>query len=379
MLTRKAGPSPKKRMNKYSSESPLPNLPQELLLKVALSDEKEALDSWAEWKSITDFENDVDLGSLRLLPLVFHRLQNLSHLDELTGRLKGIYRKSWSNNQQLIYKASLFIDEMRKTGINVMALKGIPLSLEVYNNLAIRPMYDVDILVPLSSKMEAIQFLRGKGFTPDDERILEYNLTYGKGMGFKNESGFEIDLHWRPLLDSIMNSDPNDFWDKAKPVEIGNTSVLIMSPEDELLCTLVHGLRRNPLPPIRWVADSVFIVRKNHETIDWDRFVTYSVKYKVMIQVKTGLNYIYQTFDMPVLKDVIKSLNKIKPSYSEKVIIKHAQWFGDQRKNFSFPERIFTFYARYLRFSSNENFFKLHYYFLKYSLSRIKNRLINSA
>lgn len=377
MWMKKAGLNRKKRMNNYSSESPLPNSSQELLLKVALSDKETALDCWTQWKSINDFENDVDLGSFRLLPLVFHKLQTFDYSDELTGRLKGIYRKSWSNNQQLIYKASLLIDEIRRVGIEVMAVKGIPLSLTVYNNLAIRPMYDVDILVPLSTKMEAIQFLRDKGFVPDDERILEFSLIYGKGMGFKNESGFEVDLHWRPLLDSIMNSDPDDFWDKARPIKIGNTRALIMSPEDELLCTFVHGLRRKPLPPIRWVADAVSIIRNNKDNLDWDRFLAYSVKYKVVIQVKSGLGYIYQTFDLPVPEDVIRKLKRISPSYSEKVIYKQAQWFGDHRQKFTFPERVFTFYARYLRYSTNENIVKIHLKFAMYSISRIKSRIYN--
>lgn len=362
-------------MNKYSSESPFPNSSQELLLKTALSEKETALDCWEKWKSVTDFENDVDLGSFRLLPLIFYRLHSFGHSDEFTGRLKGIYRKSWSKNQQLLYVASSHIKDFNEADIEVIVVKGIPLSLNIYDNLAVRPMYDVDILVPFSKKMEAIKLLRKKGFTPDDERILEYSLNYGKGMGFKNESGVELDLHWRPLPDSILNSDPNDFWDKVRPINILNTQALAMSPEDELLCTIVHGMRRNPLPPIRWVTDAVTIIRKSDVEIDWDRFLTYTTRYKVVIQVKKGLEYLVQNFDLHIPEQVITKLKSIQPTYAEKVVYKQANWFGDQRKKFTFPERVFTFYARFLRYSAKENIIKLHYNFCKYAVSRVKSRL----
>jgi hypothetical protein len=366
-------------MNKYSSESPLPNSAQELLLHVALSEKEKALDCWEQWKRMTDFENDVDLGSFRLLPLVFYRLHSFGHSDNLSGRLKGIYRKSWSKNQQLLYEASSHIKDFKEAGIDVIVVKGIPLSLDIYDNLALRPMYDVDILVPLSKKMEAVALLRDKGFLPDDERILEFSLTYGKGMGFKNESGVELDLHWRPLPDSILNSDPNDFWDKTRPVSIMNTQALAMCPEDELLCTIVHGLRRNPLPPVRWVADAVSIIRKCKDEIDWDRFLSYTIRYKVVIQVKTGLEYLIQHFDLQIPEHVVRKLKDIRPSYAEKVVYKQANWFGDQRKKFSFPERVFTFYARFLRYSAKENIIVLHFNFLKFAVSRVKSRVYGDA
>lgn len=359
-------------MNIGSQEqSPFPNVTQNLLLKAALLGPDEARTYWEKWKSAVDFEEDVDHGSFRLLPLIYERLYKQGYQDELNGRLKGIYKRAWMENQQIFHHASEILKTFSASGISSIVMKGIPLSLVVYQNRATRPMSDADILVPHKNAIDAVEILRKMGYKPANEAILEHDLEFGRGMGFEDASGRELDLHWRAMPDAIKNSKESDFWDRAVPIKIKGVNSQRFSFTDELLQTVVHGMRKNPEPPIRWVADAFLLVKNHGEEIDWDRLLNYVQRYKVIIQLQEGLSYLVNEFKVDIPEEVQSKLHHCNPGYAERVVYRHAQRIGDNRKKVSFPERLYTFYARFLRQSADVNIFRLHLDFLKYSVTRV--------
>lgn len=362
---------------RLSSQSPFPHQAQKLLLKAALLDTNEALYYWEKWKSIVDFEEDVDHGSYRLLPLVYNKLHKQGYRDELSGRLKGIYKRSWMENQKIINHASEIIKALSGAEIPAIVMKGIPLTLLVYQNPAARPMSDADILVPFPKAAEAVALLKREGYRPANEAILEHDLKFGRGMGFTDQSGRELDLHWRAMPDSIKSSKESDFWDLALPINVMESKAYRFSYTDEVLQTFVHGLRKNPEPPIRWVADAFLLIKKHGEEIEWGRLLEYAVRYKVLISLKEGLNYLANEFTIDIPADIRDKLSLSKPTYAERVVYRHAQRIGDNRKRVSLPERVYTFYARFLRQSVNTGLLRLHFEFINYSVDRIRDKVIN--
>ena len=355
-------------------QSPFPNPAQKLLIKSALVDIDNALSYWKEWKISVDFEEEVDHGSFRLLPLVYERLYQKGYRDELSGRLKGIYKRSWMENQRVLHHASEILKLFSSSEIHSIVMKGIPLGLLVYKNPAARPMSDADILVPLKKAREAVELLKKEGYKPANEAILEHDMEYGRGMGFTDDSGRELDLHWRAMPDSIKNSKESDFWDQAVPIDVMGANAFRFSYTDELLQTIVHGLRKNPEPPIRWVADAFLLIKNHGEEIDWERLLNYAQRYKVIIQLKEGLSFLVNEFNVDIPANAQSKLYRCNPGYAERVVYRHSQRIGDNRKKVSLPERMYTFYARFLRQSAETNFMRLHVDFIHYSINRVREK-----
>ena len=67
-----------------------PTWEQESLLKAALLQGEEAIKAWHKWKSRVDVDQ-LDPGSLRLLPLLYRNLRTHGVEDPLMNRFKGIY------------------------------------------------------------------------------------------------------------------------------------------------------------------------------------------------------------------------------------------------------------------------------------------------
>ncbi|MEJ2041204.1 MAG: nucleotidyltransferase family protein [Desulfosarcinaceae bacterium] len=131
-----------------SRENAFATREQELLLQAALLKGDPALEAWRRWWDLIDFEKEMDAGSFRLLPLLFHNLKKHDVVHPVMDRLKGLYRHAWYNNHRLFFELSGILKCIHAAGIPTMVLKGAALTVQVYKNHAIRPMADIDILVP---------------------------------------------------------------------------------------------------------------------------------------------------------------------------------------------------------------------------------------
>ena len=357
-----------------------PNLSQELLLKAALLNRDDSIPAWKEWRKEVDFELDVDHGSFRLLPLTFQNLSSQGYSDDLvSGRLKGIYRQAWIKNQQLFYKTAKVLETLHNAGIQTAVLKGIALTELVYKNYGTRPMADMDILVPFSDARHAIEVLSDSGFILQDAHLLKHNLHYGRGIAFKDEEDTEVDLHWHAISHAHENIEMTDFWDNVVPINISGVQTHILCATDNLFHAIVHGIRRNPEPPIRWIADAVTIINSTDVSVDWQRLIHYSKKLRVYLQVKEALLYIKEGFDAQIPESVIRQIRTYKPTYVERVVYRHGKKVGDNALEFTFLERVYSFYARYLRQTSREGIISIHVGLMFYTFSRVRDRLSGKA
>ena len=192
----------KKSSMKFSGESSFATKDQELLLRAALLKGSDAVEAWMEWKSSVDLEGHLDNGSFRLLPLLYTNLKQLDVKDPLMGKLKGIYLKSWYKNQRLFFEARKILDYLHNEGIQTIVLKGVPLAILHYKNYGVRPMTDIDILVPASQALLTADVLKRVGWNPTATESMDVPMQYRHSQQFVDESGTELDLHWHLIIES---------------------------------------------------------------------------------------------------------------------------------------------------------------------------------
>jgi len=352
-------------MNNHSTGNPFPSKKHELLLKAALFQGDKMFKAFHEWKRLVNFEEDIEPVSFRLLPLLYHNLSRQSVEDELMPRLKGIYRKSWSKNQLLFYKTGKMLVFFHENRIKTLVMKGIPLSILIYKNYAVRPMADMDILVPFSQARSTVELLRNSGWTLHNPHYLEFNLKYGRSATLIDKEDIELDLHWHPIFEAHGDISESDFWDQAVPFEIVGVKTLSFCPTDMLFHSIVHGLRYNPEPPIRWISDALYLLKCEENIIDWDRIVFFTQKFRVSLYMKDALNYLIREFDAPVPAEKLSEMERIRVTSVDKLIFKHSQKYGDRQPE-TFIEKGYSVYAAYMRQTNKNGFFARHLGFFRY-------------
>ena len=296
-----------------------PTKSQELLLKAAVLQDGAALAAWNEWTARVDIER-LDTGSYRMLPLLYHSLNQLGVETSEMKRLKGVYRYAWCKNQILFHNMADLLRAFSAAGIETMLLKGVALVLLHYGDYGLRPMDDFDVLVPTEKATEAIALLKSRGFFPVKEDSPEAILPKRHSTPFRNAAQLSLDLHWHIFEEPVSGTDDGDFWKNAVPVTVNGVSTFALGPTDEMLHAIEHGIRWNMAPPFRWVADVMAILKSSENEIDWHRLVEKAKAYRFVLPVRDGLDYLRNEFDAPVPEDIIRALKNEPVSKKERIL-----------------------------------------------------------
>jgi hypothetical protein len=303
-------------MNETPSKSLFPSPAQELLLRAALSHGEESGDYYRRWLELVPFDGHHDEGSYRLLPLVWTNLSRTGKDYPNLGRLKGIFRNNWVKNLRRLAMAGDLLRALRSENIPTLVGKGLPLAIDFYDVPAHRPMSDFDLIVHPADAPRVSRLLEQRGFETrrthwSSERRLRHALQHSHA-----EDG-EVDLHWHILTDCQNDEADKNFWDNSVPIEIGGIETRRPSATDMLLHVVIHGIRPNEMPPIRWIPDAVMIIRSG-ETIDWDRLAQFALDHAISARMKLGLDYLKDRLGVDIPAHVLARLGA-KPSLLERI------------------------------------------------------------
>jgi len=291
---------------------------QQLLLKAALLKDDRAIAAWKQWQLNRDLE-DLDLGSYRLLPLLYQNLTLHDIKHPFLAKMKGVYRYTWSQNQVLLAQLSIVLDTFSQAGIKTMILKGAALVNLYYKNYGLRPMSDFDVFVRKSDLPEVIKILNQQNwFLEDGTLAVLPDVSTAHAYMFKNKSGQQLDLHWHLMYESLRYQDYEDIWEKSIPIQVQNSNTLALNPTDQLFHVCVHGAVWNIVPPIRWVADAMTILETQPE-IDWERLGHLSQHYRLVLPLQDTILFLRNMMDVSIPQLFLDNLKSLPISLSTKV------------------------------------------------------------
>jgi hypothetical protein len=296
-----------------------PSENQEYLLKAALLDGTEAREAWAVWRRKVD-PDTIDHESQMLLPLLYRNLSSLGIQDPDMNLYQGVKRKTWAKNHVVFHEMRTFLKKFHDSGIKTMLLKGSAMILLYYKDYGLRPMDDVDLLVPVEKAMESIKILYELGWWIRKDSGPVFNEKYPAFVlenHFENPNGFQVDLHYHLLDECSYAGGDDDFWMASTLARMdANLNIHTLNPADQLLHVIVHAMRWNPQPLLRWVADSMMIL-KNEPEIDWERFIEQATSRRLILPAKNGLTYLHELSVAYVPEHVLNEIQKIPVSSFE--------------------------------------------------------------
>lgn len=276
--------------------------------------------------------NRLELGSRRLLPLFYHAAQQLIS-EELRNSLKELYDQYSVENQALLGRLEKVLTWFHANGIPTIVLKGLALSLLHYNDLALRPTSDLDVLVPEERVREVMRLLRQDGWTTDYAFLgaprNSYFYRHIHAIPFTHPEHGDLDLHWHVLQSATFRDADRPFWDNSVPLRVNTIDTRALNPTDQLLHVSMHGFAADVVAPIRWVADAIIVLRGSQ--IDWKRLEKLAKWLQVTAPVADALSFLRKDFGAPIPDEVIQELRSVHvhrsdQRYFEHLTIFHRSW-----------------------------------------------------
>lgn len=286
---------------------PLSDPRQLLLARAALLDGDQAIRAWRSWSASGRSIGHLDDGSYRLLPLVFRSLSAAGVDDERLATLRGVFRRTWYSNQRLLHVAARAVDALAQSGIPTMLLKGGALVAQDPGLAGVRPMNDVDLLVPREHLGGALQRIEQLGWRLKGSCPLEALVDRVHSHAVRSPRGHELDLHWRPC--ELGDSDA-ELWRAASPVVLHGVATLVPSAGDQLALTCIHGLGWYPTP-LRWIADAMLLIKGAGDKLDWAAVLERARVWNGARAVRETLGLLARELGAPVPDTVLRELQRI--------------------------------------------------------------------
>ena len=283
----------------------------DLLVRAALSADPDAgAAAFERWRRRVDVE-ELDIAQQRLLPLLADRLAAAAAEDPVAERLRRISRFTWLRTQMLLSRTVPALGALGDAGIEVVLIKGAAVLQNTGLSPALRPMDDLDVLVPIDATLEAIAVVEEQGmrpFRPEPPGLDAPLFRLQNAINFDDGHGGGLDLHWHLLRGSRHPSASDGFLARARPGELRGVGCLILSPEDTLLNVVEHGHRWTRVPILRWVSDATLLIRACE--LDWDLVVATARDHRLGAVLGDSLAYLADAVEAPVPDAVLRTLRR---------------------------------------------------------------------
>lgn len=217
-------------------------------------------------------------------PLLHHRLQllqgRLTWPTSVRETLEALQRQTAVDNLQAYRQLLELLDALYSAGVPVVALKGIQIAQEVYGNVSLRPMTDLDLLIRHADLPQVESTLSALAYTPFTELAeRQWYLDHHYHVDYirRHANAKIVELHWRLVYPRApFDIDLAGLWQRAHERVIAGVPVTFFAPEDLLLhlCLQMTYHHLFDYYPLRLLCDITECVRHYGEQFDWSAFVT---------------------------------------------------------------------------------------------------------
>jgi len=238
--------------------------------------------------------------------------------------LTSLRNRFHRNAQQVLIKTSelvRIVKRFEKKRIPVLPLKGPVLALQLYGDLGLRHVGDLDIMVPPECVKEAENLLRQEGYRrihPGIDLSPRQHAAYVRSchhFGYHCQGRrIRVELHWRFGSDpSLLPLKFHEFWRDRQTVRLGGIGVATLSLEHTILFLCTHGAIHNWFR-LFWLNDVARVLRED-QTIDWGALMMHAEQLGTRRMVAEGVVLATLLLGSPLPGQVLEYAEKDKGVY----------------------------------------------------------------
>ncbi len=199
---------------------------------------------------------------------------------------------------------------LQKANVPALLLKGHALGRYVYEQPALRPYIDFDLLIPLEQSETALNVLASLGYRADDtfDYPADYHMQHHHFAPQVHAEWLTVELHWR-LVTPLggVHVDLDSVWANSQTVEINGVPARILSPEHCLIYLALHGINTHLLDVgLKALCDVAQVIAAG--PLDWDKITAVCHDWHCARQVWLMLRLVSEFYGEVVPSEVFTAL-----------------------------------------------------------------------
>mgnify|MGYP000733005366 FL=1 len=190
------------------------------------------------------------------------------------------------------------IEAFREQAVRVLVLRGPALAFSLYEDPAMRPSGDLDLLVLPGQVVQAREILESLGYTCLARRF-EAARDFFREECFVHqenpENKFPVDLHWvhwelHPFFKGSEEVDIKDLFQRAWKVETPTLAFETLHPVDYLIHSAIHliMIHKNEMR-LSWIYDTALLAQHLQVPDDWETLQERCVAWRARLPLEQCL------------------------------------------------------------------------------------------
>ena len=282
------------------------------------------------WDSVV--KNSIDRG---IAPLLYQKLPLLSNKCEIPqtiqSKLQQAYYKTFSRSALLYEHFRKVAEAFALQGIPVIALKGIYLSESLYQDIGLRQMSDIDLLVKPTDASACFEILLGLGFKQENDIESDFEkkleVVHYTPMVL---NGVTIEIHIKLHQNNERYCLPvADLWSNAIPVVINNSSVYSLNRNDLLIYLCIHLDRHFHQGHVQFTCfnDITNLLDQLDDKFDWVGFRTTCRQYNCEKIVFKWFVLVNKYMNAPLPAEIIEEYSALLSLKNEQLFYKYLNGY----------------------------------------------------
>jgi hypothetical protein len=294
------------------------------------------------WASFSQSDWDLLLQAAQregVGPLVYWAFSKSGKFPSLpeTARnsLRAMYASTWMSSQKMLKELETLSRLFSQAEIPVVVLKGACFALTIYPDIGLRPMGDLDLLVPKEKLAETVRIAKATGYMDGQPEAYPWlgKLLHGEVPLIKTSPPFiMIELHNSLLVDkSFTYSVPVEwFWAHTEPLDVSLQkrfeNLRMLTPTAQALYAGAHAiLKHGTKAPLRWFYDLDRVIRFYSGRMDWELLLSQARIFEWGSALDAALSQTRAYFNTPIPDGLLKDLSEIKDRHSQWVAIRQNE------------------------------------------------------
>jgi hypothetical protein len=182
--------------------------------------------------------------------------------------LRTDYMHEASQYILLFHELGKILSALHQADIPVIPLKGAFLAEQIYSNIALRPMVDLDLLVRQADLWKVNGILTRMGYV---RLYLGEAGDAGIHVTFEHaQLGYHVEIHWNLIQEALgLHVDIQEVWKRTQPATVAGVEVAAMPPEDLILHLCMHASDHIFEMGLRAVYDITETLRHYQKELNW--------------------------------------------------------------------------------------------------------------
>ena len=251
-----------------------------------------------------------------LSPLVYYQLSNLGVLPDVPPSIATKFRNALHHSTRRstisFHQLGQVLETLNSAGIPVIVLKGAHLAELVYDDPALRPMADFDLLVHQEDLHLVDKTMISCGYGPTQSEWIDkgYIDSHQHVPLYSQTNAHPFEIHWtitHPSNPISINLDI--LWEQVGSATIAGEKVLVLSPEDLLLHLCLHACQDSLYSSgLRSIIDVSVTIERYLSDLDWQQVIRFSQQWGAVKPVYLTLFLARDLVCSPVPDQVLAAL-----------------------------------------------------------------------